>query len=181
MKTQTILLSAALAGTAAWGANALGGQAAPVQRDKSVLDRWVGSWETRVDLQPSVWVPTRQRYVSRERFSWILDGQFLEGAVESEQGDSLEILRVDPKTGAAQRWSFDAKGETSYWTGEWDKKAEVMQWAFDFGVIKGTMEDRFDGEDEFTTALVVTDLAGKSLLEGTLERRRVEVEPEESK
>ena len=48
-----------------------------------------------------------------------------------------------------------------------------MTWTLDFGVIKGTMVDRFAGADKYETTIVITDIKGNLLWDAQTKHTRV--------
>ena len=153
--------------------------------EMKVLDRWVGSWTSNLVAKPSAWILGGMQRVETKKVDWILDYQFQQATIRSTgdhgmpfpMGDeeSREIHRYDPKSKTYQKWTFNSKGESSFWSGSWNQKTKKMTWKLEFveGVLKGKMEDHFLKPGKYETTLVLEDMRGTVLVDVHVRHIRV--------
>lgn len=140
-------------------------ESAEMSSEMRVLDRYLGAWESEVVIRPSQWIPKQKERRETKNVEWILDNRFQQLASRSDEHETREIHRYDKHSKMYQKWTFDSDGGTGYWTGVWSARSATMTWTLDFGVIKGTMIDRFLDEDIYETTLIIKDSEGKLLLD----------------
>ncbi len=140
-----------------------------------VLDRWVGSWKSNVVAEPSAWILRGMKRVETRKVGWILNYQFQQTTIHSDDEESREIHCYNPKKKTYQKWTFNSKGENSYWSGRWNQKTKEMTWKLEFveGFLKGTMVDHFLTPDEYETTIVIEDMRGNVLVDGHVRHTRV--------
>ena len=146
-----------------------------MDRERKVLDRWIGTWVSDVIIRPSAWVPDGKQQSEIREVKWILNGRFQQSTIRSDDHESREIQRYDVGGKRYHRWTFGTEGfGHGYWTGSWDEESKAMTWKLDFGVVKGTMVDSFaDPDPNYVTTLVLEDAEGKVLLDSQTEHMRV--------
>ena len=143
--------------------------------EMKVLDRWVGSWTSNVVAKPSAWILVGMQRVETKKVDWILDYQFQQATIRSADEESREIHRYDPKSKTYQKWTFNSKGESSFWSGSWNHKTKKMTWKLEFveEFLKGTMEDHFLTPGKYETTLVLEDMRGNVLVDVHVRHIRV--------
>ena len=126
--------------------------------EMKVLNRWVGSWESNVVVKPSAWIPDGMKRAETKTVDWILDYQFQQATTRSDDEESREINRYDPKGKAYQKWTFNSKGENSYWSGSWNQYTKEMTWKLEFveGFLKGKMVENFLTPDKYEPTFLIS-------------------------
>jgi hypothetical protein len=148
-------------------------ESAPQSPEMEVLNRWLGTWESHIAIEPSEWLPQGMQINQTANIEWVLGGQFQQAAIRGDEHEAQEIQRYDGLTRVYQRWSFDSNGITGNWMGIWNEESETMTWSFDIGVIKGTMVDRFLAAERYDTTVIIEDRQGKVLLNIHTEHTRL--------
>ncbi len=143
--------------------------------EMKVLDHWVGSWKSNVVAKPSAWIPGGMKRAETKKIDWILDYQFQQATTRSDDEESREINHYDPKGGRYQKWTFNSKGEHSYWSGSWNQKTKTMTWKLEFveGFLKEKMVDHFLAPHKYETSFVLEDMRGNMAVDVHVRHIRV--------
>ena len=151
--------------------------AKPAQQSEEikVLNQWLGAWENRIVIKPSVWIADKEEFTGTKNVEWFLDGHFQQATSQNPHETTYEIFRYDHASKLYQRWSYNSEGITSFWTGAWDKETNTLTWQMEFSPhINGYIKDRFVGANTYKTEITLTDRKGTLLLDILIESTRVE-------
>ncbi len=131
------------------------------------LDRWLGSWKSHVEFKPAAWSPTAGEMSGTAKAEWILNGRHQEISSRTGEYENRELQRYEPGSGKYHKWVFSSDGSSSFWIGAWDGRSSTMTWEYvDFGAgLKGEIVDRFMGDGEYESTVLMKDSTGKVLLD----------------
>jgi len=139
----------------------------------SVLQRWIGIWDTQVTINPGDWFPQGHKSERIDTVEWVLGGKFVQRKTRNLSGDSesLRLIIYDTQAGIFRAWHFDSAGNfLPHPRGEaimeWNPESTTLShkmtdpWG---GNMRGT--ERFVGSDRIEMHLVFRDKDGNILME----------------
>lgn len=134
----------------------------PPEDMQSVLDRFLGTWES-VHRQ----VPDGQPVTVTLTYAPVLGGKFVQETGEVDgKNTALAMFTYDTKHRCYRMWHFSAEHPTSDATGKWDLKTKTLTWTtVDTVNLEMTMTSRhrFIAENRFEWEVVGKDANGKDL------------------
>lgn len=128
---------------------AFGDDPPPKPPELAVLEKFIGTWDTKATIKVAEWTPKEVRTTGTITNEWVLGGRFVQG----KGSDSLKLHFVTHWTYDAQRkayrtWFFDSNGQALEWGGKWDEKAKAFVVKNDMGNgITGTLTARVVDKD----------------------------------
>lgn len=144
----------------------------------ALLDRRVGTWDTKTKIKPCLWVPGGAESTGVETIRWILGGQMLEFRQRTaNSAESLGLMTYDAREKVYRSWHFDSQGNLprADSIGRWDEASQTW-------TIEQDQKDEFRsvvrlkmvGEDKVEWQGVWKDKQGQVLLdiEGTSTRQK---------
>ena len=160
------------------GSSAEAQASAPLPPELKPLQRFIGSWEQQVVLNPAEWNLERRNIIATTEYTWILDGRVLQNQSVSEpDGTKGMVLTTYDTDGKEYRqWYFDSNGAlpADGDRGQWNEAAKTFMWkGTDRWGNAGTHVYRFIDHDHFEWRLVVKDYSGKVMsdMEGKAKRQ----------
>ena len=146
----------------------------PQSANLNALYRWIGTWKSHINVKPAAWSLQPQKLSGTSKSVPILGGHFQQTYSRTSKHETREIHRHDAKSNQYHKWIFNSNGDTSFWTGTWDKKSSTMTWKYvDFGGgIKGSIVDRFINDGNYQSTLFLKDRTGNVLLDVETEHVR---------
>ena len=131
-----------------------------------VLEAWEGSWKSNVVFKHSILFPGGLSYSQSTKCNWILKDKFQQCMYQNMKDESLNFHRYDSKRKVFEKWTFNSKGETSYWTGKWNKTTKKLKWTMIFPQgLKATIVDHFLTANKYETFFLIEDMQGNMLLD----------------
>lgn len=126
MNTNTIISLLIFANAAV----VLGDEGPPTSKPPQleVLERFVGTWDCKVIMKPSLWTPKEVRARTVEVNELALDGWFLQGASKDRDGKTNAILMntYDPVQKKYRIWRFVSGGSCEELVGQWDEATTTL-------------------------------------------------------
>ena len=134
------------------------------KHDPAVFDRWVGRWESTTKYQPTA--TTEAKTIKGETIvRKVLDDRFLLWQWASETGDAqyMSLLGFDENFGGYRFWTFGSGGEAFERTGQWDAASQTLKLDAKPPTpgVTGISTDRFVGNDQIESTLLVKNAAGQ--------------------
>ena len=132
-----------------------------------VLDRWLGSWKSRIEFKPAAWPLEAGERSGTAKAVWILNGRYQQISSRTEEYETRELQRYEPKSGRYHKWVFSSDGSNSFWIGAWDAESSTMTWEYvDFGAgLAGRIVDRFFSGGKYESSVLMKGSSGKVLLD----------------
>lgn len=151
-------------------ADAIEGELTPV------LERRLGTWDTRTVVSPSLTVPKEVKIDGSETVERVQGGRFLRGSAKTvgDNGELTTLVTYDRAAKTYRLWLHDTLGLSFDATGTWDEKAQAITWTGSpADGVKGVSHWKFVGADVLEWDFVVTTPAGKLLdMRGTMTRKK---------
>jgi hypothetical protein len=172
MKTSSVLVvcAAMLFGLVAIRVNGNAAENPPAKKDPpkppelTVLDQFVGTWNTEVTYNPAVATARQERVTGKITSKWVLGGRFVqeEGRSLGSDRDHMVLWSYDPQKKAYRSWFYDSVGSANESQGQWDEKSKTLSWKADLGDgMTYVSRHHFIDKDTYEWDYVVTDKDGK--------------------
>jgi hypothetical protein len=132
-----------------------------------VLEKRVGVWNTETTINKAEWTPQAGMVASTDNARMTLKGRYLESSDTNGRGGEGKLLATyDINRKAYRLWYFDAVGNVTEFTGQYDEKEKTLTWTGmpQPGAIS-TARWKFLGEDKFEWDLLAKNAEGKVLLD----------------
>jgi hypothetical protein len=142
-----------------------------------VLQRFVGSWEWEVVLQPAEWTPEKTMMTGTAKVEWILCGRMIQdkGILAPGNLHGLTLMAYDSENKVYQQWWFASDGNIPRGEirGKWDEATQTFTWRERrSNGITSTKTDRFIDKDTLERTMVFKDRTGKVLLDMKAKAKR---------
>lgn len=136
-----------------------------VQADRSVLNRYVGSWEVRVKTLH----PAKPDLTYTEVYEWVLDRHFIRGKTGKKSDGFEDIIygTYDAKSDGYPFWIFSSSGDYTYLPpATWNGRRQLMEWKNPSGWdINCSGSCLFPDNNTRRCSLIMQDWKGKVLLQ----------------
>lgn len=138
-----------------------------VPPEMKVLGKRVGVWATETTINKAVWTPEAGVTKSTDTGTLVLKGRYLESSDTNDKGDGGKLLATyDTQRKAYRMWYFDAQGNVSEFSGQYDEKEKAISWS---GTpqpgVSSSGQWKFPADDKFEWSLVIKDAEGAILLD----------------
>jgi formylglycine-generating enzyme required for sulfatase activity len=145
------------------------------------FDRWVGEWDATFEVKPNAQSPqdrnTRGTMTTRK----VLDDRFLltHSANQSDPTQWLWFLTHDANLAAYRIWIFGSGGEAFERRGQWDATSQMLtlQLVPPSPGVTGQSTDRFIGNDQIESTLLVKSADGQVTRDNRWSAKRKSPQP----
>ena len=162
------------------GATAAAGAAAapPKPAELKVLDRYVGTWDSRYTVKPGPGTPQEVKGTGTDVVEWVLGGRFMQvrSTSPTDGTEAIHLLTYDADRGQYRHWYFHSAGEANENSGRWDEASRAFTWKGENlkDGTASTVTDRWIDNDKRELNVLVRDGGGRVVfdMQATLTRRK---------
>jgi len=159
MKTRIVLALVAATITL----SALAQEAPPKPVELKILDRLIGTWDTKAMGKVAPWTPVEFRTTGRISFEWVLEGRLVMGkGTDTSPAQVMVTWTFDQHRKVYRTNYYSSKGDLMDWSGDWKTETQtfVVKSSMDNG-ITATLTLRCANKDLIEWTGVAADAAGK--------------------
>jgi hypothetical protein len=135
----------------------------------ALLNRRVGTWNTKTTIKPCLWVAQGAESTGVETINWILGGQMLEFRQRSSAAadESLGLMTYDARDRVYRTWRFDSNGNVprSESIGRWDEASQTFTIEADDKEVASVVRLKLVGDDKVQWQGVWKDKRGQIVLD----------------